>query len=182
MDFLHLAKDLRYCVREFKSDKLKKEDLDYILEAGRVSPTACNYQPQRILVIDTEEGCAKMRDCTHWPFNAPCYLLICYDKSTCWKNKTNGTIGGDVDASIVTTHMILAAASIGVGCTWVGAVNHQKAKEYFNIPDFLVPVALLPMGYPADTAEPNPWHFKRFPIEHTVFYNTFDGIEEGEKH
>ena len=72
MDFLHLAKDLRYCVREFKSDKLKKEDLDYILEAGRVSPTACNYQPQRILVIDTEEGCAKMRDCTHWHFNAPC--------------------------------------------------------------------------------------------------------------
>ncbi len=43
-------------------------------------------------------------------------------------------------------------------------------------------MALLPIGYAADDAEPNPWHFKRFDIDHTVFYNSFDGITEGETH
>ena len=50
------------------------------------------------------------------------------------------------------------------------------------IPDYLVPVALLPIGYAADGVEPHPWHFKRFDIDYSVFYNSFDGITEGEAH
>ena len=48
------------------------------------------------------------------------------------------------------------------------------------IPDYLVPVALLPIGYAADGVEPHPWHWKRFDMGHTVFYNSFDGSTEGE--
>ena len=182
MDFLQLAKDQRFSVRKFKEQAVEKEKLDLILEAGRVAPTACNYQPQRILVIENETALEKLKQCTSCHFDAPVALMICYDKTTCWKNKTNGTIGGDVDASIITTHMMLAVAELGLGTTWVGAFDHQKARELFDIPDYLVPVALLPIGYPADEAEPHPWHFKRFDMDHTVFYNTFDGITEGEAH
>ncbi len=53
MKFLELAKD-RYSVRKFSDKKVEKETLDLILEAGRTAPTACNYQPQRILVLDNE--------------------------------------------------------------------------------------------------------------------------------
>ena len=182
MTFLELAKDKRYSVRKFKSQPVEKEKLDLILEAGRIAPTACNYQPQRILVIEDETAHAKLKQCTSWYFGAPVVLLICYDKTTCWKNKTNGTIGGDVDVSIVTTQMMLQAAELGLGTTWVGGFSHQKARELFGIPDYLVPVAMLPIGYPADDVEPHPWHFKRFDIDHTVFYNSFDGITEGEAH
>ena len=182
MDFLQLVRDKRYSVRKFKAQAVEKEKLDYILEAGRVAPTACNYQPQRILVIENEAAHEKLKQCTSWYFGAPVVLMICYDKSTCWKNKTNGTCDGDVDASIVTTHMMLAAAELGLGTTWVGAFHHQKARELFNIPDYLVPVALLPIGYPADGVEPHPWHLKRFDTGHSVFYNSFDGITEGETH
>lgn len=181
MDFLQLAKDQRYSVRKFKDQPVEKEKLDRILEAGRIAPTACNYQPQRILVIEGT-ACEKLKECTSWCFCAPVVLLICYDKTTVWKNKTNGTIGGDVDASIVTTHMMLQAAELGLGTTWIGAFNHQKTRELFAIPDYLVPVAMLPIGYPADDAQPHPWHFKRFEMEQTVFYNSFDGITEGEAH
>ena len=146
MNFLQLARDKRYSVRKFKAQAVEKEKLEYILEAGRVAPTACNYQPQRILVIENEAAHEKLKQCTSWYFGAPVVLMICYDKSTCWKNRTNGTCGGDVDASIVTTQMMLAAAELGLGTTWVGAFNHQKARELFNIPDYLVPVALLPIG------------------------------------
>ena len=182
MDFMQLAREQRYSVRKFKDRPVEKEKVDLILEAGRIAPTACNYQPQRILVIEDEAALGKLKQCTSSHFDALLALMICYDKTTCWKNKTNGTIGGDVDASIVTTQMMLEVAELGLATTWVGAFNHQKARELFEIPDYLVPVALLPIGYAADGVEPHPWHFKRFDIDHTVFYNSFDGITEGEAH
>ena len=182
MDFLELAKEKRYSVRKFKDKPVEKEKLDLILEAGRVAPTAANYQPQRILVIQDEAALEKLRQCTPYHFNAPLALMICYDKTTVWKNKTNGTIGGDVDASIVTTQMMLEVADLGLATTWVGAFHHQKARELFDIPEYLVPVALLPIGYPAEGVQPHPWHFKRFDMNHSVFYNSFDGITEGEAH
>ena len=182
MDFLHLAKEQRYSVRKFQDRPVEKEKLDLILEAGRIAPTACNYQPQRIVVIDEASAMEKLRQCTPCHFDAPVVLVICYDKTTVWKNKITGTVGGDVDASIVTTHMMLQAAELRLGTTWVGGFNHQKARELFGIPDYLVPVAMLPIGYPADDADPHPWHFKRFEMEHSVFYNSFDGITVGEAH
>ena len=182
MDFLHLAKDQRYSVRKFQDRPVEQEKLDLILEAGRIAPTACNYQPQRIVVIRDPAAYEKLKQCTPCHFDAPVVLVICYDKTTVWKNKTNGTVGGDVDASIVTTHMMLEIADLGLATTWVGAFNHQKARELFDIPEYLVPVALLPVGYAADEVEPHPWHFKRFEMDHTVFYNSFDGVTEGEAH
>lgn len=84
--------------------------------------------------------------------------------------------------SIATTQMMLEAASLGLGTTWIGGFNHQKARELFGIPDYPVPVVLLPIGYPADDVKPSMAHFKRFDMEHSVFYNSFDGITEGESH
>lgn len=182
MSFMQLAKEQRFSVRKFKAQPVEKEKLDLILEVGRLAPTACNYQPQRILVIEDAGAMDKLRQCTNCHFNAPVVLLVCYDKTTVWKNRTNGTVGGDVDASIVTTHMMLQAAELGLGTTWVGAFDHQKTRELFSLPEYLVPVALLPIGYPEDGVEPHPWHIKRYPIEHTVFYNSFEGITEGEEH
>ena len=77
---------------------------------------------------------------------------------------------------------MLEASNLGIGSTWVGVFDHALLKKTFNIPDFLVPVALLPLGYPADNCEPNPLHNKRFNIEHTVFYNSFDGVVPGKEH
>lgn len=182
MTFLELARDKRYSVRKFKEQPVEKEKLDYILEAGRIAPTACNYQPQRILVIESDEAREKLKLCTPCHFDAPVVLMICYDKTTCWKNKKNGTCGGEVDASIITTHMMLAAAEQGLGATWVGAFKLAELREKFALPDYLVPVALLPIGYPDDDAEPHPWHSIRFDVGHTVFYNSFDGLTEGEEH
>ncbi len=182
MDFLKLAKDKRYSVRKFKTDKIEKEKLNSILEAGRVAPTAANFQPQRILVIDNEEGLTKIKTCTPYHFNAPLVMLICYDYETSWKHKHSGKPSGDVDASIVTTQMMLEAANLGIGSTWVAAFDHDKIRELFGIPDYLIPVALLPLGYPASDAKPYSAHYKRFDMNHTVFYNSFDGISMGEKH
>ena len=69
MDFLELAKE-RYSVRKMSPEKVKQEDLNKILEAARLAPTAKNMQRQRLLVINTEEGIEKIKQCTLCDFGA----------------------------------------------------------------------------------------------------------------
>jgi len=98
MNFLQLAKEQRYSVRKFKTDKIEKEKLGLILVAGRIAPTAANLQPQLVLVLDSEDSLTKIKICTPYHFNAPLVLLIYYDREVCWKHQQSGKSSGDVDA------------------------------------------------------------------------------------
>lgn len=178
MDFMQLAK-ARHSVRKFSDKKVEKEKLDLILKAGQLAPTAVNYQPQRILVIESDAALSKLKSCTPYHFNAPMALLVCYDTAVSWKSP-KGTDMGVVDASIVAAHMMLETANLGLGSTWVGHFDPDTIKEQFQIPDYLNPVVLLPIGYPAVDSAPHPMHNKRYDLEETVFYNSYDGIVQGE--
>lgn len=170
MDFLDLVKD-RYSVRKFSSKKVEQEKVDLILEAGRLAPTAVNYQPQRILVLNSEDSLETLKACTPYHFQAPLALLVCYDNTVSWKRQVDGQDMGMVDASIVAAHMMLEITNLGLGSTWVGHFNPEKMKTTFSLPENIIPVVLLPMGYPNESSHPHPSHNKRFDIEKTVFYN-----------
>ena len=118
MDFLKLAAD-RYSVRKFTNTHLEQDIIDKILKAGHLAPTGCNYQPQRILVMNSDEAVEKLKKCTKCHFNAPTAMLICYNKDECWTRKYDGKTCGVADACIVTTHMMLEATELGIGSTWV---------------------------------------------------------------
>lgn len=172
-DFLQLAKD-RYSVRDFSSKPVEPEKLEKILMAGQAAPTACNLQPQRILVIQDEEALQKMRKCTKCHFNAPLALLVCYDKEECWKREYDGKNSGDIDASIVATHMMMEAYSLGIGSTWVMYFIPEAVKEELKLPDTYEAVSLLVMGYPSENVKPHANHLNRKKREETVFYNSFE--------
>ena len=172
MDFLKLAEE-RYSVRKFKEDKLKAEDIENILRAGHLAPTGCTNQPQRILVIESDEAIEKLRKCTRCHFGAPAALLVCYNRDEVWVRKYDGKTCGVADASIVTTHMMLEAASIGVGSTWVMHFDPAAMAKEFNIPENIRPVALLVLGYPADDAEPLDLHSKYRDMSEVVVMNEF---------
>jgi nitroreductase len=172
MEFEKLIAE-RYSVRSFVQKHLEKEDIDKILEAGHLAPTGCNFQPQRILVMNTDESIMKLKNCTKCHFDAPCAMLVCYNKNESWVRKYDGALSAPVDASIVTTHMMLAAHNIGVGSCWVMHFDPQAMRENFNIPEEVEPVALLVMGYPAEDAVAHPFHNTFRPIEETVTYETF---------
>ena len=171
-NFLELAKE-RYSVRKFVDKPVEKEVLDVILQAGHVAPTGCNMQPQRILVINTPTSIEKLRKCTKCHFNAPTALLVCYEKDDCWTRKYDGQTSGVIDASIVTDHMMLQAASMGVGTTWVMHFNPSAMREKFNIPENIIPEALLVMGYPSENAEPSPRHSDFRSLDEVVVYGSF---------
>lgn len=170
--FLKLAAE-RYSVRKFQPHPVGEDALRQILRAGHLAPTACNLQPQRILVINTEDSITRLRKCTKCHFNAPTALLVCYDKSECWKREYDGKFSGETDASIVATHMMLEAASLGVGSTWVMYFIPEAVREEFSIPDHIEPAALLVMGYPAPDAKPFPGHAQFRPLEDVVVYEHF---------
>ena len=176
MDFLNLAQQ-RYSVRSFAPQPIAKEEIDKILAAGHLAPTACNLQPQRILVIKSPEAVEKLRKCTPCHFGAPAALLVCCDRNESWKRKYDGKSSGDVDASIIATHMMLQAASLGIGTTWVMYFDPAAMREEFSIPAHIEPVALLVMGYPAPDAKPAPGHAQFRPMEETVIYDTFGAQE-----
>ncbi len=172
MDFLTLAKE-RYSVRKFSPKSIEKAKLDLVLKAGQLAPTACNLQPQRILVINSETALSKLDQCTPWRFGAPAALLVCYDKTVCWHRRFDDKASGEIDASIVTTQMMMEAANIGLTTTWVMMFDPEKIAKTFNLPDNFIPVALLVIGYAADDVVPNQLHEQRLAIDNTVFYNDF---------
>ena len=167
MDFLELAEN-RFSVRAFSDRKVDRDVIDRILKAGQVAPTACNFQPQRIFVIESEEALMKLRKCTMSHFHAPLAFLVCYDRNECWKRDYDGKPSGDIDASIVCTHMMLEAANLGVGSTWVMHYIPEAARVEFELPDELESTALLVMGYPKEGAAPGPLHSKVKPLTDTV--------------
>ena len=173
MDFEKIITE-RYSVRNFKPEHLPQTVIDKILEVGHKAPTGCNYQPQRILVLNTDESIAKLKECTKCHFNAQAAMLVCHNKDESWVRKYDGALSSPVDAVIVTTHMMLEAHNIGVGCCWVMHFDPNAMRETFNIPDNVEPIALLVMGYPSDDAKPLDLHFESRPIEETVFYDCFE--------
>ncbi len=172
MEFEKLIAE-RYSVRKFENRHLEKEVIDKIIHAGHIAPTGCNNQPQRILVLNTDESIEKLKNCTKCHFDAPSAMLVCYNKNESWMRPYDGALCAPVDAAIVTTHMMLAAHNIGVGTCWVMHFDPFKMREAFNIPGNIEPVALLVMGYPAEDAVPIEMHFKTRPIDEVVVYDSF---------
>ncbi len=158
MRFSELASS-RYSVRSFLKKDIEEEKLNRILDVGRVAPTACNNQPQRVFVVRSEEMRARLATVCPFTFDAPVILAVCYDPSLCWRNKRmNGHPSGETDAAIVTTHMMLAAWEEGIGSCWVGVFGSDAVKEVLELPENLIVTALMPMGYPAEDAVPAPFH------------------------
>ena len=158
MKFIELVKD-RYSVRSFKSEPIEKEQLDAIIEAGRVAPTACNNQPQKIYIVKSEDKLKKLSEVCRFTFGAPTILVIGYDKERDWKNRLMPGYGsGETDAAIVCTHMMLAAWELGIGSCWVGYFNAADVSRVLELPENIVVTAMLPIGYPAENAEPLALH------------------------
>ena len=78
MDFLELAKG-RYSVRSFSDKAVEAEKIDKILFAANVSPTACNNQPQKIYILQSEEALNKLASICKYTFKAKTIFLLCYD-------------------------------------------------------------------------------------------------------
>lgn len=159
MDFFELAKK-RYSVRKYKNNPVEEEKIEKIIEAGRLAPTACNYQPQKVYVVKSAESRKKLSQITPCTFDAPVIFMIGYDDAIAAKgSRREDDCLGETDAAIVCAHMMFEAADLGLGSCWVGRFTSRDIINAFNLPDNIHICNLLPVGYEADDFQPSQMHF-----------------------
>lgn len=172
MNFLTLAKQ-RCTTRGFTDRQLSHSSLNQILSAGRVAPTACNKQPQRILVVQKEENLAKVQK-AYSTFGSPCILIVCRDRRSELIRPYDQKCSGDLDIGIVCDHMMLAARELEIGSVMVGLFDPEIIRKEFAIPSFIEPTALLLLGYPSKGfLNPNRHDTLRMPLDKTVCMEEF---------
>ena len=169
MEFKEVVKN-RYSCKKYRDDKVAPEKIEAILEAGRLAPTAKNLQEQHIYVLQSEEMLAKIDALTPCRYNAPAVLVVAFDKNNVFTYPGDKRDSGVEDASIVATHMILAAEDEGVDSCWVNFFDPEKAAEALGLPENEEVLMIMDLGYAAEGAGPLPNHESRKPLSETVTY------------
>lgn len=149
MGFLELV-GKRYSVRGYGPDPVQEEDLQQILEAACLAPTAANRQPFRLIVIPTAGREVELRRIYNreWFVQAPLVICACGIPAEGW-TRMDGKSYIYVDVAIVMDHLILAAADLGLGTCWIADFDPAAAREVLGLPDSVEPVAFTPLGHPA---------------------------------
>lgn len=170
MEFTEVVRN-RYSCKNFDAGKaVDAAKLTEILEAGRVAPTAKNFQEQKIYVIQSAEGLAKIDKATPCRYNAPTCLVVAFDRTNVFTYPGGRRDSGVEDATIVATHMILAAANAGVDSCWVNFFDPDKLATALGLPENEEIVMLLDLGHAAEDAGPLPNHSSRKPLSETVTF------------
>jgi nitroreductase len=152
MDFYELIRG-RESIRNYDPGRpLDEETLYRILEAGRVAPSAVNYQPWRFLVISSPGMLAKVRPCygREWFSDAPHILVVVGYPDQAWVRKYDGYNSLETDLTIAMDHMILAAEYEGVATCWVGAYDPDVLREALSLKENEVVYSITPLGYPKE--------------------------------
>lgn len=169
MNFIEIAKK-RYSVRNYSGKKVEKEKLDKILQAAHVAPTAANLQPVHLIAVESKEGLEKISKGANI-YNAPLAIIVCADHNKAWVRPFDQKQTGDIDAAILTDHMMLEATELGLGTVWVCYFQPDVIRKEFDLPDNLEPINILVIGYgneaPSDTER---HEHMRIPLTDLVSY------------
>jgi nitroreductase len=171
--FLELAKK-RFSLRNYLDKPVEHEKLMYVLESGRVAPSAANFQPWHFIVIRDKEMRIKIGTTYNrpWFMKAPVIIVICGDHQSSWK-RADGKDHCDIDISITTDHMTLAAAEAGLGTCWICNFDAKKTSEILNLPGHIEPIAYLSLGYPDMDEDKGSRHLVRKKLEEIVHWDRF---------
>ena len=169
MEFTKLVTE-RYSCKKYDGRKVETEKLEKILEAGRRAPTTKNLQEQHVYVVQSEAGLAKIDKFTRCRYGAGTVLVVAFDKTNVFTYPGGKRDSGVEDASIVATHMLLAAANEGVNSCWVNYFDPDKLAAELGLPENEEILMLMDLGYAAEGAGPLPNHGKRKELSGTVSY------------
>lgn len=167
MEFTELIHK-RYSVRAYLPDPVSDEALHQVLAAAQIAPTAANRQPFQLVVIHTQGKEDEVRRLygREWFLQAPLVIVACGLPDQGWVrgfDKVNYSI---VDVAIAMDHLILAAADLGLGTCWIANFNPENVREALGLPEGVEPIAMTPLGYPADQPAPK----ERKPLDMLVRY------------
>lgn len=167
MEFKDVVRE-RYSCKKYSSRPVEAKVLETILEAARLAPTAKNLQEQHVYVAKSETALAHIDAVTHSRYGAPVVLVVAFDKTNVYTYPGGKRDSGIEDATIVATHLMLAAADAGVDSCWVNSFDPEVLHSLLGLPENEEILMLLDLGYAAEGAAPLPNHFSRKPLSETV--------------
>jgi len=156
----------RYSCRAYQEKSIEPEKLDVILEAARLAPSAKNTQDWRFVVVTGKETKRQVAETTNRPQvfqKAGAIIAACSNSDYIMQC---GQAIGPIDVAIALEHICLQATELGLGTCWIGSFDPKKVRRILGIPDDIVIVELMAVGYPADN-RPEP---KREPIDRIACY------------
>ena len=169
MEFTEVIKE-RYSCKKFDGRQVERAQLEEILEAGRLAPTAKNLQEPRIYVVQSAEGLARIDKITPCRYCAPTVLVVAFDSKNVFVYPGKKRDSGVEDASIVATHLLLAAKNSGVDSCWINFFDPEVASKELGLPENEEVLMLLDLGYAAEGVKPLSTHNQRKPLSQTVKY------------
>ncbi|MFQ6016251.1 MAG: nitroreductase family protein [Anaerolineae bacterium] len=154
MDFFETV-EKRRSIRAFQSRAVEESKVRAILDAANSAPSAGNLQAYEIyLVTKAEQRIALARAAGRQDFIAQAPLILVFFANPSRSAVRYGQRGVRLyclqDATIATTFAHLAATALGLGSVWIGAFSDEAVSRVVGAPGDLIPVAILPIGYPAE--------------------------------
>lgn len=173
MDVLEAIKGRR-SVRAFKSDDVPDDVVEKLVDAARWAPSAGNIQPWEFVVVRKREIKRRLAEAALGQYfieEAPVVIVVCADerRSSMGYGLRGRTLYCIQDTAAAIQNMLLAAHSLGLGACWVGAFREDGVREALKTPADVRPVAIIPIGYPAERPSPR----SRRPISQIIHYETF---------
>lgn len=169
MEFFDVIKN-RYACKNFDGRPVEREQLNMILEAGRLAPTAKNLQEQRIYVVQSEAGLSKIDKVTPCRYGAVTVMVVAFDKNHVFTYPGETRNSGVEDAAIVATHMMLAAKAAGVDSCWINFFDPEVTAKELGLPENEEILMILDIGYAEKGSKPLAAHTQRRKISETVTY------------
>jgi len=173
MNVLEAVKGRR-SIRAFKADEVPAETIERLVDAARWAPSAGNIQPWEFIIVKKQETKRKLAEAAlgqAFIEEAPLVIVVCADEMR--SSQGYGARGKNLyciqDTAAAIQNIHLAAYSMGLGTCWVGAFREDEAKKVLKIPAGLRPVAIIPMGYPAEKPPPR----TRRPLKQIMHFETF---------
>ncbi len=171
-NFLDLAKS-RHSVRNYNEKEVEQARIDKILEAGRIAPSAANKQPCRFLVLKEKESIKKLQKACN-SHGATLVIIVCSNKHSVWVRPFDNASMVDIDASIATDHMMMCVQDLGLSSCWITYFKPDILRDEFNIPEELIPINILAIGYGKETPKSiERYSQDRNSMEDIVHYNSF---------
>lgn len=159
----------RRSVREYQGGAVPEEKLRKVLEAARLAPSAHNAQERQFIVVKDEAKRKALAEAADQPFIAQAPIVIAAVGLAPQRVLPCSVPNYAVDLAIAVDHMTLAAVEQGLGTCWIGAFSQEEAKKILGVPENCKIVALLPLGFPADSAGTK----SRKPLKEIVSYDSF---------
>lgn len=167
MDFLGLVTS-RHSVRSYRPRPVEQDKLDRILEAVRLAPSGSNRQPWKFVVVrDADVRRRLVAACSDQEFIAQAPVVIAGVGLMPDRVMRCDIPGDPVDVTIAMEHLALAATAEGLGTCWIGAFDQDQVREVLGIPESVKVVAVMTLGYPADSPRPK----GRKPVGEIVSYD-----------